>query len=75
MVFELHRRDGVASVIPWRPSDTESARKEYLPRFDRHGIPHCKHSESTFHRFQHDAGVELDIGQVLDGIEWQAEDD
>jgi hypothetical protein len=57
-VFELHTRDGAASVIPWRRSGTENARKDYLPRFDRHGIPHCKHcgSEATFHRFQHDAG-------------------
>ncbi|CAB4902820.1 unannotated protein [freshwater metagenome] len=58
-VFALHTRDGVASVIPWRKSRREQERKDYLPKYDRHGIPHCKHcsGEAVFHRFQHDAGV------------------
>lgn len=57
-VFEMHTRDGVASVIPWRAHWKETARKDHLPRYDRHGIPHCAHcgGEGTFHRFQHDAG-------------------
>lgn len=57
-IFELHTRDGVASVIPWRKSGKEAIRKDYFPRFDRHGVPHCKHcgGEAVFHRFQHDAG-------------------
>ncbi len=30
----------------------------HLPKYDRHGIPHCKHCglEAVFHRFQHDSG-------------------
>ena len=58
-VFEAHTRDGVASVIPWRKGNaSEGKRVDYLPRYDRHGIPHCKHCgmEGIFHRFQHDSG-------------------
>jgi len=58
-VFEAHTRDGVASVIPWRKGNaSEGKRADFLPRYDRHGIPHCKHCgmEGVFHRFQHDSG-------------------
>jgi hypothetical protein len=56
-VFELHTRDGVASAIPWRKIRGEDGCTDYA-RFDRHGIPSCKHcgTEAVFHRFQHDAG-------------------
>ena len=57
-VFEAHTRDGIASVIPWRKHYSEPTRKDHLPKYDRHGIPHCKHCglEAIFHRFQHDSG-------------------
>lgn len=57
-VFERHTRDGVASVIPWRKHHSEMTRRDHLPRYDRHGIPHCRHCgmEGTFHRFQADSG-------------------
>ncbi|WP_354697576.1 hypothetical protein DSM112329_03211 [Paraconexibacter sp. AEG42_29] len=56
-VFELHTRDGVASVMPWRKHHYELNRDDH-ERFDRHGIPRCKHcnGETVYQRFQHDAG-------------------
>lgn len=56
-VFEMHTRDGVASVIPWRKHHLQPSRDDY-ERFDRHGIPKCKHcdGETVYQRFQHDAG-------------------
>lgn len=56
-VFEMHTRDGVASVIPWRQHWRQEKRIDH-ERFDRHGIPHCRScgGEGAFHRFQHDAG-------------------
>lgn len=51
-VFELHTRDGVASVIPWRKSISEPTRADH-EHFDRHGIPYCGGCglETVFHRF------------------------
>lgn len=56
-VYELHTRDGVASVMPWRRSNHEKVRRDH-ERFDRHGIPRCKHCghETSFVRFQADTG-------------------
>lgn len=55
-VFEMHTRDGVASVIPWRKHWHEDKRRDH-DRYDRHGIPSCKHcgGEGKFIRFKHDA--------------------
>ena len=57
-IFELHTRDGVASVMPWRTHWAEPKPKDHFPTYDRHGIPRCKHceGEATFNGFQHDAG-------------------
>lgn len=59
-VFEMHTRDGVASVIPWRKHWHEDARRDY-DRYDRHGIPTCKHcgGEGKFIRFKHDAAPSM----------------
>lgn len=51
-VFEAHTRDGVASVIAWRKANGDAVRKDY-ERYDRHGVPRCKHcgSETSFVSF------------------------
>jgi len=70
-VFEQHTRDGVASVIPWRKHVSEPVRKDHLPRYDRHGIPHCKHCEheATLVRFQHDTGPNEGVrGTVCEAV-------
>ncbi len=56
-VFEMHTRDGVASVMPWRKSNHENERRDYK-RYDRHGVPRCKHCgfETSFVRFQAETG-------------------
>ena len=41
-VFRQNTELGIASVIAWRASGVEPKRKDY-PRYDRHGIPRCKH--------------------------------
>lgn len=55
-IFEMHTRDGVASVIPWRKHTYDDRRRDY-DKFDRHGIPFCKAcgGEGKFIRFKHDA--------------------
>ncbi len=43
-VFEHNTREGIASVIPWRQHRTVQSRADLdTDRFDRHGIPRCKH--------------------------------
>lgn len=56
-VYELHTRDGVASVMPWRMHWRQPERVDH-ERYDRHGIPRCQHcdGETTYVNFRHDDG-------------------
>ena len=53
-VFERNSKLGIASVMPYRKSLHEKERIDH-ERFDRHGIPYCKHcgSPSRYVRFVH----------------------
>lgn len=56
-VFEMNTRMGIASVFPYRKSGSEAERRDH-DRFDRHGIPRCKHcdGETRFVSFERGTG-------------------
>ena len=44
-VYEMHTRDGAATVIPWRKQSHEPVRVDH-ERYDRHGVPTCNHCKA-----------------------------
>lgn len=54
-VFELNTRNGIASVMPYRPRHQTMRKRRDEDEYDRHGIPRCKHcgGQSKFVRFAH----------------------